>query len=260
MPRFSRQFLINLFLVVIIVTISLVVMLFSFAAKAVRYQNTAGVVHLRVEKKEYQISSQTIGTVTTVLVSNGQHVKRGDELVDLTNVVLDKQIALLQTLIATNPSASVQLVDLETQKEAQRVYAPTDGVVSNVVAEGQSVNTLETVVTMYSDSAVSLTGSFSLNDYALVQRNSGTLLIQNSRLNAVYPVTYAGTRQVIDTKNNPDANVTLVFALVNAEDAANMLQGERVDLHLVPQQASTKPIDYFINWYKLHILNLEPSS
>ena len=260
MQVFFRQILTNAFLIAVIIVITMTVMLFSFASKAVRYQTAAGVVHLKVEKKEYQISSQTIGTVSNVLVSNGQHVKRGDELINLTNVILDRQIALLQSIATTNPSASIQLVDLQTQKEAQRMYAPTDGVVSNIVTEGQSVNTLQSVATIFSDSSVSLTGPFTLSEYALVQRNSGTLLVQNRRLSADYPVTYSGTRQVVDTRNNPDANVTLVFTLVNSEDAANMLQNERVDLRLLPQQATTKPIDYFIDWYKQRVLNLRTSN
>lgn len=248
-----RQHLRNGFFIILIAGITLTVMLLAFAVKAARYDATVGVKHLTVQKKEYRISAQTLGIITSVNVEVGEHVKKGDLLAEITNQVLDKQISLLQSLSANNPSANVELVNLLTQKEAQKLYAPTDGVIGEIVTEGQSINTLERAATIYSDTAVELAGMFTLADFGALQNNNGTMKVENKRLRATFPATYAGTRQIVDIKNNPNANITLVFRLVNPEDATNMLQNERVDLHLIDDERSDKVIDRFVEWYKKHV-------
>jgi biotin carboxyl carrier protein len=256
MKRFNRQLFTNICLIILITFVTIAIMLSSFASKALRYEETANTVPLRVQKDEYQITAQTIGTVSNVLVQPGEHVSKGQELVDLTNSVLDHQITLLQQLSPNNGSASIELVDLETQKAAQRIYAPTDGIVSDIVSEGDPINTAQRVATIYSDDSMSIVGQFDPSEYSAVQQNSGNLTIFDDRLQTTFPVLYEGAREVVTTQNNPNGNVTLVFTLTNSSDAINLLENEKVELQLSPPETSTKPIDQFVEWYKNHILGV----
>jgi biotin carboxyl carrier protein len=259
MKAFNRKFFVNFALVTFIILVTFVVMMLSFASKAARYDQTANTVPLQVQKGEYQVSAQTIGTVSNVLVQPGQHVTKGQELVVLSNEVLDNQIAQLQKLASTDASADVELVDLETQKAAQQIYAPTDGIVSSIMNDGEPVNTLQNVATIYSDDSVNLVGRFSLSNYDAVQQNSDDLSVSDARLQTNYPVQYAGVREVVSTQNNPNGDVTLVFAFDNSQDATTLLENEQVLLQLVPPQSSTKPVDEFVDWYKTHIEGISAS-
>ena len=247
--------MVNISIIAFVAFVTISIMLISFVVKALRYDESNNTVPLRVQKKEYQITSQTIGTVSKVMVARGGHVKRGDELAELTNTILDKQILLLEQLSATNGSASIQLVDLKTQKEAQKLYSPTDGVVSEIVTEGEPINTFQKVGTIFSDNSVDLVGRFNLSEYNQVLQNSGVLTIGVERNNSAYTVQFAGTRQIVSKLSNPNADISLVFALTNPEDAINLLQNERVKLRLVAKEKSTKPLDRLVDWYKNNIVS-----
>jgi multidrug resistance efflux pump len=112
-----RQTLRSSAIYIAIAVITATITLVSFANKALTYQDQVGNVVLKVHKKEFKVTAQTTGTIAEVRADVGQSVKQGDVIAVITNPVLDKQIAKLSELSATNASASVQLVSLQTQKK-----------------------------------------------------------------------------------------------------------------------------------------------
>lgn len=252
MKKFTLNDILIIGMIVILIS---GVMLLSFSVKSLRYAQTNGVIELQVQKKIFTVYAQTNGTLMSSSVYVGQHIKKGDLVGLLTNQTLDKQISFLQS-IDDNTSASIQLEQLQVEKAAQTLYSPTDGVVAEIASEGESINNVQKVATIYSDKAVQLIGNFSYANYTHFQENTSNLSALDNRNHQTYELEYGGTLQDVGVDDNKQNYVSLFFTFKNPNDAVNILQNERLYLPVVRQNEASKPIDSVIKFYKNSIFNL----
>ncbi len=184
---------------------------------------------LHIEKDEIEITNPLPGRIEKVLVSSGQHVKKGDLLIQLSDEVSRAKIESLEKVAKENVSARTEVTALKAQNDQYKIYAPRDGIVYKThIVEGAYLVQNSLTLTMFSDSNVKLVASVSPAQYLELQKQKN-LDIYSSRREQIFSVQLDGVSRVINTENKP-SQYELNFHFINPDDASSFIQGENLNV------------------------------
>jgi multidrug efflux pump subunit AcrA (membrane-fusion protein) len=216
------------FIVVFVVALSLSTL--ALTRRLNSYEASQSPLLLHIEKDEIVITNSVSGRVDKVLVSPGQHIKKGDLLVQLNDEITDAKLSTLDEIAKDNTSARTEAMLLRAQSPQFELRAPRDGVVYKVsVVEGSYLSGNTPVVTMFSDSNVKLLGTVSPEQYVDLQKEK-KLDAFSSRREQIYSVKLEGVSRVLPPTQDSASKYELYFNFINPDDATAFIQGENLDV------------------------------
>jgi len=239
------------------ITIFLLALIFASLGLARRlntYDATKPAQELIIKKNQIDITNVVSAQVAEVLVEEGQAVREGDLIIRLEDPVTAAKIKSLEAVSRENISARTEAEVLKAQKVYYNIFAPEDGIVYKVdTAKGAYLGYPVKLVTIFSDSSVTLTGLFYPNEYSELLK-AGNLDVYNSRLEQVFEVSFKGVSQVINIPGN-STQYELSFKFIEKSDAAAFLQGERVIVQSRSRDANgIRPEDLIKRFWNSFIL------
>lgn len=214
----------------LVFSVALAIATLAMTRKINSFQNSAQPIILYVQKQEITVSNPTKGEVRSVLVSEGQHVKKGAVLIELVDDDLRKRIALLQGLGSNNLSARTEAALLGSQNPENVLVAPRDGVIYQVtIAQGAYLTQSTPLLTMYTDDDVKLVGYVQSEEYIKIQKQK-RLDVYNPRFGQLYSIVLEGAGKVIPATKDEEAKYELFFHFSDPNEGAAFIQGEGVEI------------------------------
>jgi hypothetical protein len=202
----------------------------ALARRLNSYQANNTPFALTVKKEEVTISNTISGQVKKIYVQPGQHVKKSDLLIQLTDQATQAKIDALEKISATNLSARTEAEVLKTLVPQYEVRAPRDGIIYKVQAvEDMYLQSNSDVLTMFSDDNVKLIGEVSPEQYLDLLKQK-KLDVFSSRREQVFGVKLEAVSKVNPATQYQASTYELYFQFVDPEDAASFIQGESVDV------------------------------
>lgn len=255
MKKFIYSFVANVFFIIVIAAIVITVTTISLTKKINDYrtQYQQGVT-ATVQKDDVPILALNRGIIKNVYFSEGQKVKKGQLLAEITNPVLEQQIKTLAQY-PDNVSAKTQADVAKSQLQYNKIYAPIDGVVGTVnTTENSPVDEYSKVMDIFSDSNVKLLVYLSPDQY-LVAEKMTKIPAYDLRLDQNFDTSPQQLKPDQNDPNKKDAGSTqnkiaLYLKLNNPADASSLLNGESLELRLESSGDNvSKPIDLFVNFW-----------
>jgi multidrug resistance efflux pump len=203
-----------------------------------------------VVKQSVPVLALSQGIVKKVYIRPGEEVKKDQLLVELDNPVLAGKIQALQNY-PDNVSAQTEATVAEEEKKGWKMYAPVDGVVTDVlVTEGAPVQELTKVVNIYSNDNILLLAYLSNDQYAALQQLH-TTKAYSQRLNQDFTIEPDILQPDEKTDNYNEKKIGLYFTFKDNQEAQSLLNDEDLDLNLTPSSSQPvfKPIDYIVNFW-----------
>lgn len=248
-----RNVAVNTFYFVAVFALALAIASQALARRVNTYEITKQPLLFSVSKEKVVISNAVTGRVDEVPVTIGQHVRKGDLLVRLSDDTLAKRLDTLRNVSEDNLSARTELELLQTQTQAYEIRAPRDGVIYQIdVAEGSYLNSSTAVLTLFADTNVKLVGSVSPTQYAEIQKNKD-LDVYADRFEQVYKVTFQGVGRVVPGNRYDESKYEVQFRFADDEDGAAFIEGETLEVVSPNQdnQASRPSLRLTRLWNKL---------
>lgn len=239
--KHARMHLINAMYFMAIIIISLVVSVIGLTRKINLYRATDTQIEFSVHRDEVNITSASSGTVTKIHVQPGDQVKAGDLVVELTNSLVQAELATLDSFSDVNLSARTQAELLRAQAKAYQIIAPRDGYVASInVTEGSLINANDAVLKMYAGDDITLESKLYTHQIETIQRHP-EVKAYSYRLERHFIARYVNINEVEDVGDTDQ--YTVRFSL-DEQDAGELLQGETlVVLSFDDSMKSTRPAD-----------------
>ncbi|HZE87504.1 MAG TPA: biotin/lipoyl-binding protein [Methylomirabilota bacterium] len=202
-----------------------------------------------VIKQSVPILALSSGVVKKIYVRPGDTVRKNDLLVELDNPVLAGKIQALQNY-PNNVSAQTEAKVAQEEVKGWKLYAPTDGVVTDIfVNEGSPVQELMKIINLYSNDNILLLANLSNDQYASVQQLHQTSAY-SQRLNQNFAIDPDILQPDEKVNNFNEKKIGLYFRFKDEQEAQSLLNNEDLDLHINEQSTQiTKPIDYVVRFW-----------
>jgi multidrug resistance efflux pump len=223
-------FLMNLVYFMLVFGIALAISTLALARRLNSYQATNTPFVLQLRKEEVELVNTVSGQVNKIMIEPGQHVKKGDLLVQLTDDATEAKISTLEKLADENVSARTEAEVLKTLAPQYEIRAPRDGIIYKVYAvEDTYIQNNTPLLVMFSDENVKLVTEVSPDQYTELLKQK-KLDVFSSRREQVFSVKLEAVSRVIPATEHQPSKYELYFQFVNPEDAASFIQGENVDV------------------------------
>lgn len=214
----------------IVFAIALAISTLALARRLNSYQTNDTPFALQVHKEEVVLTNTVAGQIKTINVKTGEHVQKGDLLVQLTDQGTQAKIEALERIGTSNVSAQTEAEVLKTLAPQFEVRAPRDGIIYKVqVVEDMYVQNNSDLIVMFSDDNVRLIGEVSPEQYLDLLKQK-KLDVFSSRREQIFGVRLEAVSRVIPATQYQASVYELYFQFVNPEDAASFIQGESVDV------------------------------
>ncbi len=205
----------------------------SLARKVNSFQTLDNSILFHVDKQDIDIITSVANSrIKEIKVSPGEHVHKGDLLVQLDMFDYKQKIKSLEGIASNNLSAKAELNTLLSQKEYYNIYSPQDGIVSNItVAAGSYVPNGSKVMTLFSDYDAKLIAYVTPKQYEEIQSKE-KLSVYSKRLEQAFKVKLNGIGkittdyQMIENNGKKIPRYELIFQFVNPDDGAVFIEQE----------------------------------
>lgn len=178
-----------------------------------------------VDKEEVVISTAVDGNVKAVLVEEGEHVKVGDILVELSDDSLLDRLEVLESFSDENLSAKTEAELLKSTTADFVVRAPRDGVVKEVlIAPGSAVSSNSKAMTLYADTGADVVTFMSKDSLRGIQKSS-EVEVYSPRLEQYFTLTYKGVNQAVE---GSESEYKAYFSFVNEDSSSYFFDGEKL--------------------------------
>lgn len=225
-----RLTIVNTIYFVIIFIVALSIATLSLTRKINSYHMTKQTLVLNVKKPEVVISNSVEGKVDSLQVDAGQHVRKGDTLVKLTNDAITQKLETLEELGNSNLSAQTEAKVLQAQIPQFEIKAPRDGIVYQInIAEGAYLNHSTPMMILFADDDIKLTGLVNNEQYTQVQKDK-TLDLYSPRFGQIFSVTLEGAGRVIPATTYSESKYELQFRFSDPNEGASFIQGEGLEV------------------------------
>ncbi len=196
-----------------------------------------------VTKQKVVVLTLTQGIVDTITVQSGQHVKKGDVLVKMSNPVLQSNLKVYEGRV-NNESAQTEANIAKVSIENLTVKAPVDGVVGELyTAEGSSVEEFSKIMLIYSSDDVRLQTELTGDQYQTIQKRS-QVNAYSSRLNKNFIIVPGLLKADEKTPTGPnEKKIGLYFTFKDNAQATDLLNNEDLQINLEDTTKTRKPID-----------------
>ncbi len=237
MNKNLKEALFNVFAFILIFLFVLFVSTQALARKMNTLQTIGSPIFFYVDKKNVSVSSEVSGKIKEILVSSGQHVKRGELAVLIDATKIRERIATLEEFAEENVSARTEISILNNLLDNYKIYVPQDGVIDEVPkVKDSSVNTGDTLFSMFANSGTRLITRVTPNQYRELQKYH-TVNVYSDRLGQVFSIEFESVRRVVKetifSKNGNPIDVQkyeLVFHFRNAEDGNAFFDNEFLEI------------------------------
>lgn len=225
------RFVLNSIYFIIVFVAALAISTLALTRRLNSYESTRSPLLLRVDKEEITMSNSVVGRVSKVYVKAGQHVKKGELLVELYDEAAQAKITTLEQFAKDNLSARTEASALKAQNSQFEVRSPRDAIVYKVDAvEGTSYLPLNsTLVTLFADTNIHLTGDVTIEQYADIQKQK-KLDVYSSRLEQIFSVEYEGISKVLPPTGQESTKYELVFHFADSNEGNAFIQGENLEV------------------------------
>ena len=214
----------------VVFTVALAISTLALARRLNSYQANETPFSLQVQKEEVVLKNTVAGQVKTINVKTGEHVKKGDILVQLTDQGTNAKIEILERIGANNVSALTEAEVLKSLVPQLEIRAPRDGIIYKVqVVEDMYVQHNSELIVLFSDDNVRLIGMVPPEQYLDLLKQK-KLDVFSSRREQVFGVKLEAVSRVIPATQYQPSVYELYFQFVNVKDAASFIQGESVDV------------------------------
>ena len=268
MKRKFFNLAINISFGIVIIIIVLVVATISITKKINDFnlQNQANITAV-VQKNDVPVLSFTKGIIKTINVQEGDQVKKGQLLAEISNPLLEERVRVLLS-VPNNVSAQTEGQVAALQLQYDKVYAPVDGTIGQIDTTIDSpVDEYSKLMDIYQSTDTKILAYLTVDQYTTAVKMS-KIPAFSQRLNQDFYLSpsilkpnqepssnslLAPAQQGTTTSQIPSNTIALFFKLNNPGDANSLLNGEQLELDFQPQQYKvSKPIDYFVAfWNKL---------
>lgn len=247
------SFVVNSLFIIVIIIIVVAITSISYTQKIDQYlQQYQKGINAVVIKNKVPILALSKGIVSKVYVSEGDRVRAGQLLLEITNPLLQQQVQTLSKY-KNNTSAQTQASLAKAELQYNKVYAPSDGVVSDInVTTNTPVDEYSNLMTIYQDTNTKLLTYLSVNQYITAQKMN-KIDVFDPRLNQDFYFTIAGLKtdqESPNQQNQPTNKIALYLKPSNPKDALSLLNGEtmQIEFNSTPNTVS-KPVDYLVNFW-----------
>ncbi len=239
---------------------TVVIAAFSVASLALArqvntYQATKQPILFTVDKEDIVIATAVTGRVEEVLVHSGQHVKKDELLVRISDQSLVAKLDTLESVADENLSARTEANLLKSQQSLYEITAPRDGVIYKVHAgEGAYLNTNTEIVTLFADSNVKLVGLVYADQYAKIQKTK-TVDLYSPRFQQIYNVSLEGVGRVIPATQYEGGRYELQFHFSDENEGAAFIEGESMEvLNTVQSDTAIRPAERLTQFWNMFII------
>ncbi len=209
----------------------------ALARKINSYQTMNNSISFVVKKQKVNVVSAINGRIKEIKVTPGEHVNKGDLLLSLDMSEYNRKVEVLKAMSDSNLSAKTELNTLLTQKDYFNIYAPQDGVVSEIsVTKGSYIPGGTSVVTLFSDYDAQVIAYATPVQYEEVQ-NKEKIRVYSDRLKQAFELKLNGIGKMTtdyETFDNTSPKLSkyeLVFSFTNPDDGAVFIEQE--SLHFI---------------------------
>lgn len=253
-------FLLNSLFFAVIVLVAVSISTIALAKKVNEYRAQARHgIKGTVVKDEIPVLSFTNGVVKKLYIKPGDEVKKGDLLVQIENPLLKSKV---DTLAQFKDNVSAQTEAKVATEELKRLSltSPVDGIISEVfTTEGSPVESFSKVLTILASNNAKLLSELTLSEYQTVE-HLPSVTAYSPRLNQSFTVKLDSLKPNEKTSINPETgvkekNIGLYFTFASNSVAQSLLNNEDLDLLLEKQDATYKPIDYFVDFWNSILKN-----
>ena len=201
----------------------------ALARRVNTYEATKKPLFFSVEKERVVLANSVTGRVDSVAVVTGQHVRKGDLLVQLADDSMEGRIQSLKLLADENLSAKTELALLEAKLPDYRILAPRDGIVYQIqVAEGSYLSMNSPVLILFADNNVKIVGTVNQAQYAEIQTNKD-MDVYSSRFEQVYKISFEGVGRV-QSSNGSEERYEVKFHFSDSNEGAAFIDGEGLEV------------------------------
>lgn len=202
----------------------------ALARRVNSYEATKQPLFFSVEKERIIISNSVTGRVDMVAVTTGQHVKKGDLLIQLADDSLAQKLASLESFAEENLSAKTELELLKAKASEYEIRATRDGVVYQIqAAEGSYLTMNSPLLILFADSNVKVTGMVNQVQYAEIQKNKD-LDVFSPRFEQVYSISFEGVGRVQPATNYEESKYEVKFRFSSQNEGAAFIDGENLEV------------------------------
>lgn len=254
MKRALFKFFVNIIFSIFIVVIAITITTISLTKKIndfnKQYQQGVGST---VVKDEIPVIGMTKGIIKTLNVSEGQQVKKGQLLAEITNPVLEAQIRVFAS-DPKNESAQTQAKLAKADLAYDTIYAPVDGIISNMqVTVNSPIDQYSRLMSIYANQNTKVLVYFTTDQY-LTSQKMAKIPAFDPRLNQDFYLAVYGLKpnqEILAKEDNPSVHKVAVYLkLLNSQDSLSLLNGEQLQLKLTPPEDQTnKPINIFVRFW-----------
>lgn len=252
--QLKNKILNSLYFVTIFI-VALVLTTLSLARRTNSFESSRDPLLLNVDKEDIQVANSTAGSVTEILVEEGEHVTEGQVLMRLNNDVNESRIAILQQFEEENLSARTEANLLRAESERNEITSPRDAVVYGIhTTVGTFISQNSDVMTLFSDDNLKLTGLVSAQRYAEILEMR-SLAAYSPRLQQVYSVNFEGVGKVFPATKNEPALYEIIFRFAEPGEGAVFVEGETLEITGSDSSAEIwRPSTFVTKFWNLFII------
>jgi multidrug resistance efflux pump len=252
--RFKPIIFNALYLAIVFIT-SLALATLALTRKINSYAVTNEHLFLNIDKEEILVSNSVTGQVEKVMVQSGDHVKKGDLLINMVDDVMQAKINSLDRVANDNLSAKTESDLLKAEIPQLQIRAPRDGVVYKVnVGEGAYLNRNTELINMYADSDVKLTGLVNEVQFDEIQKNK-EIEVYSPRFEQMYTITFTGVGRVKDSTPVMGIQYEVEFLFNDPEEGVAFVPNEKLEVVSLKKQDDVKrPADVIAKFWNSFIL------
>ncbi len=256
-----RENIVNGIVFVVVFAVALIITTQALARKVNSYQTMDNSISFSVEKQKINVVSIVSGKIKEIKVSPGEHVNKGDLLVSLDMSEYNRKIDVLKAMSDSNLSAKTELNTLLSQKEYFNVYAPQDGVVSEIsITKGSYIPGGTKVMTLFSDYDAQVIAYITPVQYEEIQ-NKEKIRVYSDRLEQAFELKLNGVGKMTTDyesfgNNGPKiSKYELVFQFTNPDDGAVFIEGESLHfINITNDEGVKRPSEKIKNLWNALIL------
>ncbi len=233
----------------------------ALARKVNTFQSMTSPIFFYVDKQDVAIVSRVQGQVEKILVSPGQHVNKGDLIMQIDMTAYNEKISALESVARDNLSAKTELKMLKRERDAFYIYAPQDGIIYSIdTAEGSFVAIGATMATLFADRDARLITYVTPIQYMELQSKQA-INVYSSRLKQAFKVKLDGIGKVTDDYQGVGNNLKkvrkyeLIFRFDNPDDGAVFIEHESLQfVNVVNSNDIQRPMTRVANLWNALIL------
>ncbi len=225
----------------------------ALVRKVNSYDSTRGPLILHVDKEDIDISNYAPGKVESINVKTGQHIEKGQLILQMSDDATEAKISTLEKVSKENVSARTEVLLLKAQSSQYDIRAPRDGIVYRIDAvEGSYLNPNSSIAKLFADGDIKLTAIVDTRQYTDIQKIK-IFEVYSPRLEQTYSVIVEGIGRVIGPGiSNKSSLYEVHFKFVNPEDGISFIEGE--DLEVIAKNNDLSPANMLKKFWNSFIL------